>query len=70
MTEPSDLDRERRKRDTSEGFREDLNSALNVMIHVIRGQQTVLGMAQWIADNYPDMRARIPKNLRDKLRKD
>jgi hypothetical protein len=64
MTEPTNMDLERRKRDRAESLQEDLQSTLSLMVRVARGEQTVYEMGQWVSLNYPSWRHQLPASMR------
>lgn len=43
------------------GLEEELDYAVDLMVRVARGEQTVERMAEWVSMNFPKFRDRLPK---------
>jgi hypothetical protein len=50
--------------DKVDGLESDLQSAVDLMVRVARGEQTVQGMGEWISLNYPKHREQLPAAMR------
>ena len=51
--------------DKIQGMECDLDSALDLMVRVARGEQTTDEMGRWVSLNYPKYRERLPEHLRE-----
>ncbi len=50
--------------DKVDGLESNLQSALDLMVRVARGEQTVHRMGEWVSLNYPKCRERLPELMR------
>jgi len=50
--------------DKVDGLESDLQSAVDLMVRVARGEQTVQKMGEWLSLNYPKHRERLPEHMR------
>lgn len=50
--------------DKVDGLEADLQSAIDLMVRVARGEQTVQGMGECLSLNYPKHRERLPEPMR------
>ncbi len=55
---------EERLRDKVDGLEADLSSALDLMVRVASGQQSVHKMGEWLSLNYPSVREKLPVEMR------
>ena len=50
--------------DKVDGLESDLHSAVDLMVRVARGEQTIQRMGEWLSLNYPKYRQRLPEQMR------
>lgn len=50
--------------DRVDGLESDLQSAVDLMVRVACGEQTVQAMGEWLSLNYPNHRERLPEQMR------
>lgn len=50
--------------DKVDGLEADLQSAVDLMVRVACGEQTVQRMGEWLSLNYPKQRDRLPELMR------
>lgn len=46
--------------DKIDGLESELDSAIDLMVRVARGEQTVHNMGEWVSLNFPKFRDRLP----------
>lgn len=51
--------------DTNTGLSFELDTAIDLMVRVARGEQTVEEMGKWVSLNFPKFRNRLPEALRE-----
>jgi len=54
---PADL------QDTVDGLEAELDSAIDLMIRVAHGEQTVQAMGEWVSLNFPKRRVDLPNDM-------
>ncbi len=50
--------------DEIEGLECDLDAAVELMVRVARGKQTIQAMGEWVSLNYPKYRDQLPEAMR------
>ncbi len=51
--------------DKIQGMDCDMDSAIDLMVRVARGEQTTDEMGKWVSLNYPKFRVKLPERLRE-----